>query len=42
MKRKAVRSNVVNLGSAKRQTKGAWGTFSDEVLMQNMPGLARD
>lgn len=42
MKRKPVRSVVIDLGSATRQTKGAWGTFSDEVLMHNMPGLAND
>ena len=42
MKRKAFRSPVIDLGSATRETKGAWGAFSDEVLMHSMPGLAKD
>ena len=42
MKRKAVRRHVIDLGSATRETKGAWGVFSDEVLMHNMPRLAND
>jgi hypothetical protein len=36
MKRKAVRSDVINLGPATRETRGAWGVFSDEVPMRNL------
>lgn len=42
MKRKTVRGHLIDLGAATRETKGAWGVFSDEVLMHNMPGLAKD
>lgn len=33
---------VIQLGTASKETKGAWGMFSDEVLTHNMPGLAND
>jgi len=42
MKRKAVRRHLIDLGAATQETKGAWGVLSDEVLMHNMPGLAKD
>ena len=39
---KKVRSRVVELGPASEVTKGAWGHFSDEVLMREFPGLSND
>ena len=43
MKRKdIIGSDLIDLGTVPETTKGAWGAFSDEVLMQHMPGLAND
>ena len=43
MKREVeVRTDLIDLGMATEATKGAWGIFSDEVLMQEKPGLAND
>lgn len=36
------RSKVIELGRAKRATKGNWGHYTDEVLMRQMPGLTND
>ena len=36
------RSDVIELGVATEVTKGAWGIYSDEVLMHSMPGLSDD
>jgi len=30
------------LGLVTRSTRGAWGHFSDEVLMRDLPGLSAD
>lgn len=35
-------SAVVKLGSARCLTKGSWGPYSDEQLMQPYPGLSKD
>jgi hypothetical protein len=41
MKREVeVRSGLIDLGTATEATRGAWGIFSDEVLMHEKPGLA--
>lgn len=39
---KNVGPDLIDLGTATEETKGAWGAFSDEVLMQHMPGLSND
>lgn len=38
----ATPARLVHLGKATVATKGAWGKYSDEVLMHNVPGLVRD
>jgi hypothetical protein len=35
-------SDLVDLGPVTKVTRGAWGEFSDEILMQHMPGLSND
>ena len=35
-------ARLVDLGKATVETKGAWGKYSDEVLMHNAPRLAHD
>lgn len=37
-----VRSDVIDMGAASEETKGAWGIFADEVHMQEKPGLSID
>jgi hypothetical protein len=34
--------DVVELGAATQATRGPWGHFADDVLMQEMAGLASD
>jgi hypothetical protein len=33
---------VLDLGSARRLTKGGWGDYVDDILMQPKPGISRD
>jgi hypothetical protein len=35
-------SELIDLGAATEATRGAWGYFSDEVLMHEKPGLSTD
>jgi hypothetical protein len=43
MRRKSpIRPSLVDLGSAKIETRGAIGPYSDEVAQQQHPGLSRD
>jgi hypothetical protein len=35
-------TELIDLGAASEATKGAWGYFSDEVLMHEKPGLSND
>lgn len=39
---KQSRSALVRLGRATDATKGAWGRYRDEILMQDKPGLSLD
>lgn len=34
--------SLFQLGRATKLTKGSWGPYSDEQLMQLQPGLSRD
>jgi hypothetical protein len=34
--------DLIELAIASETTKGAWGSFSDEVLMHEMTGLSDD
>lgn len=36
------RSATILIGRARSLTKGAWGNYHDEVLMQSKAGLSRD
>jgi len=36
------RPRPILLGLVTRSTQGAWGHFSDEVLMRDLPGLSAD
>jgi hypothetical protein len=36
------RSTLIDLGSARRKTKGSTGFHKDEVLKQDTPGLSAD
>jgi hypothetical protein len=42
MRNDEVQTDVIDLGAATEATKGAWGMFSDEVLMHEKPGLSTD
>ena len=42
MKRQNKTSRIVALGRASKATKGNWGPYSDDIIMQVHPGLAAD
>lgn len=42
MKCKPQSRKMIDLGPASAGTRGPWGHYADDVLMQDMPGLARD
>lgn len=35
-------ADLVDLGDVTEMTKGPWGHYADDVLMQEMAGLASD
>jgi hypothetical protein len=35
-------TELIDLGAATEATKGGWGLFTDEVIMQEQPGLSND
>ena len=35
-------ADVIELGAAAAATRGAWGIYVDEMLMQDKPGLSSD
>jgi hypothetical protein len=39
---KASRTALVPLARATSATRGAWGNYRDEILMQERPGLSID
>jgi hypothetical protein len=39
---RSTHAKVIELGAATRCTKGPWGHVADDVLKQDMQGLARD
>lgn len=41
-KQKKKRAIVLNLGAASIATKGNWGPYSDDIIMQQMAGLSND
>jgi hypothetical protein len=42
MKRQSKNPKIVALGRASKATKGNWGPYSDDIIMQAHPGLAAD
>lgn len=42
MERDEIAQDMIELAIASKETKGAWGSFSDEVLMHEMAGLSDD
>lgn len=36
------REAIVELGTARKVTKGNWGPYSDDVIMQQIAGLCAD
>jgi len=34
--------DLIELGSASGATRGPWGHYADDVLMQDKPGLTKD